>query len=185
MRVIAGSCRSLPLVTPEGEETRPTSDRIKETLFNILQADTEGSVFYDLFCGSGGIGIEALSRGAKHCYFVDSSNEAIECLKKNLQFTKLQDLATVHHRDIFSAIPFMNDKADIIFMDPPYDLEIESAVMQQLKNSSILKEDSLVIIEAKKERDFSNLCDLGFTIIKEKVYKNNKHVFLLPKRETK
>lgn len=183
MRVIAGKCRSLPLVTPEGEETRPTSDRIKETLFNILQGDIEGSVFYDLFCGSGGIGIEALSRGAKHCYFVDSSDEAIQCLKKNLQFTRLTDSATIHHRDVLSAIPFMQDKADIIFLDPPYDLGIEETVMKMLKNSTVLKDDTLIIIEAKKEKDFTNLLNIGFTVVKEKIYKNNKHVFFLPEKE--
>lgn len=181
MRVIAGSCRSLPLITPEGEETRPTTDRIKETLFNILQGDIPGAVFYDFFSGSGGIGIEALSRGAKHCYFIDQNKEAINCLKKNLQFTKLNDMATVYHRDAISTIPFLQEKADIIFMDPPYALDIEFAIMQILRDSSIMKEDSLIIIETLKEKDLSEIENLGFSMIKEKNYKSNKHVFFLPK----
>ena len=177
MRVIAGTCRSLPLVTPEGPDTRPTTDRIKETLFNMIQMEIPGCVFYDFFSGSGGIGIEALSRGAKHAYFVENNKKALECIKKNLTFTKLTDQATVVSRDVLGAIPFLNEKADVIFMDPPYQLGIEVPVMQMLKQSGCLKEDTLIIIEADKNRDFSDITALGFTLIKEKIYKTNKHVF--------
>lgn len=178
MRVIAGSCRSLPLVTPSGDDTRPTTDRIKETLFNMIQAEIPDCIFYDFFAGSGGIGIEALSRGAKHAYFVENSKQALECIKKNLNFTKLTDKATVVSRDVFSAIPFLTEKADVIFMDPPYQLGNEASVCQMLKGSGCLKEDTLIIIEAEKDKDFSDITDLGFTIIKEKIYKTNKHVFI-------
>lgn len=178
MRVIAGSCRSLPLVTPSGDDTRPTTDRIKETLFNMIQAEIPDCIFYDFFAGSGGIGIEALSRGAKHAYFVENSKQALECIKKNLNFTKLTDKATVVSRDVLSAIPFLTEKADVIFMDPPYQLGNEASVCQMLKGSGCLKEDTLIIIEAEKDKDFSDITDLGFTIIKEKIYKTNKHVFI-------
>lgn len=182
MRVIAGSCRSLPLVTPQGEDTRPTTDRIKETLFNMIQGEIPGCVFYDFYAGSGGIGIEALSRGAKHAYFVENSKPALECIRKNLTFTKLADDATVVSRDVLSAIPFLTEKADIIFMDPPYQLGNEASVCHMLQQSGCLKEDTLIIIEAEKDRDFSDITDLGFTIIKEKIYKTNKHVFFIPVR---
>ena len=86
MRVIAGTARSLPLKTPAGMDTRPTSDRIKETLFNVLQGDLCDWVFVDLFAGSGGIGIEALSRGARKAYFVDNAPSAINCVMENLLF---------------------------------------------------------------------------------------------------
>ncbi len=180
MRVIAGSCRSLPLVTPQGEDTRPTTDRIKETLFNMIQGDIPDCVFYDFYAGSGGIGIEALSRGAKHAYFVENGKQALECIKKNLNFTKLADKSTVINRDVLSAIPFLNEKADIVFMDPPYQLGNEAMVCQMLKQSGCLKDDTLIIIEAVKDRDFSDITSLGFTIIKEKIYKTNKHVFFTP-----
>lgn len=180
MRVIAGSCRSLPLVTPSGDDTRPTTDRIKETLFNMIQAEIPDCIFYDFFAGSGGIGIEALSRGAKHAYFVENSKQALECIKKNLNFTKLTDKATVVSRDVISAIPFLTEKADVIFMDPPYQLGNEASVCQMLKGSGCLKEDTLIIIEAEKDKDFSDITDLGFTITKEKIYKTNKHVFITP-----
>lgn len=179
MRVIAGKCRSLPLVTPQGEDTRPTTDRIKETLFNMIQEEIPECVFYDLFAGSGGIGIEALSRGAKHAYFVENNKQALECIRKNLTFTKLADDATVVSRDVLSSIPFLNEKADIIFMDPPYSLGNEAMICQMLKQSCCLKEDTLIIIEAEKNRDFSDITDLGFTIIKDKIYKTNKHTFFV------
>ena len=180
MRVIAGSCRSLPLVAPTGDDTRPTTDRIKETLFNMIQAEVPECVFYDFFAGSGGIGIEALSRGAKHAYFVENGKQALECIKKNLNFTKLADKATIINRDALSAIPFLTEKADIIFMDPPYSLGNEAMVCRMLLNSCCLKEDTLIIIEASLDRDFSDITDLGFSIIKEKKYKTNKHVFITP-----
>ena len=85
MRVIAGSARHLPLVTPKGLKTRPTSDKIKETLFNILRMKIYGVRFLDLFAGSGGIGIEALSEGASFCAFVDNDNEAVRCIEENLK----------------------------------------------------------------------------------------------------
>lgn len=95
LRVIAGSARRLRLKTPEGTNTRPTTDRIKETLFNILQPHVEGCVFLDLFSGSGGIGIEALSRGAKKAYFVEHNREAAKLIRENLEFTRLSQGAVV------------------------------------------------------------------------------------------
>ena len=90
MRVIAGKARRLPLVSPEGRGTRPTTDRIKETLFNILQDDIPGCRFLDLFSGSGAIGIEAISRGAKEAVFVEFGKEALSCIRANLKKTKLE-----------------------------------------------------------------------------------------------
>ena len=88
MRIIAGTARSMPLKTIEGKDTRPTTDRIKETLFNILQMDVPGAVFLDLFAGSGGIGLEAVSRGAKKAVFVENSKKAAACIQENIRFTK-------------------------------------------------------------------------------------------------
>ena len=95
MRVIAGTARRLLLKTPEGMDTRPTTDRIKETLFNMIQGDIPGSIFVDLFSGSGGIGIEALSRGARHAYFAENAKDAIACIQANLSTTRFEDKATL------------------------------------------------------------------------------------------
>lgn len=178
MRVIAGTARSMPLCTPKGEGTRPTTDRIKETLFNILQNDVPGSVFADIFAGSGGIGIEALSRGAKHAYFIDNSKESLECIRKNLNFTRFADDATVIARDALDGVLSINEPCDIIFMDPPYNLEIESQMLNSLKNSKALNEETLIIIEADVHRDFTFVENQGFEITREKNYKTNKHVFI-------
>lgn len=179
MRVIAGTARRLHLKTPEGMDTRPTTDRIKETLFNMIQAQVPGSVFVDLFSGSGGIGIEALSRGAKHAYFVENAREAISCIQENLSFTKLADKATLIKQDAAGALSLISEKeADIIFMDPPYRSGCEKNIFSVLANQRYVTEDTLIIVEAELKKDFGFLEELGFTVIKEKNYKTNKHVFV-------
>ena len=179
MRVIAGTARSLPLKAPEGMDTRPTTDRIKETLFNMLQADVPGSVFVDLFSGSGGIGIEALSRGAKKAYFVENSEKAISCIRQNLSFTKMENRAIVIRQDACSALNnIYEEAADIIFMDPPYGFDHEKNVLAVLKTARYVTEETIIIVEAALKEDFSWAEDSGFEVTKEKNYKTNKHVFL-------
>ena len=179
MRVIAGTARSLPLKCPKGQDTRPTTDRIKETLFNILQPYTQGSVFVDCFSGSGAIGIEAISRGAKKAYFIENANAAISCIEANLAFTKFTDRAVVLKQDAVSALNSIFEKeADIIFMDPPYGLELERQMLSLLKNHRYVTEETLIIVEAGVRTDFSYAEEMGYKIVREKKYKTNKHVFL-------
>lgn len=180
MRVIAGTARSLQLKTVESLETRPTTDRIKETLFNVIQARLPGCRFLDLFSGSGAIGIEALSRGAEGAVFVENNRAAIGCIEENLKHTKLADRGRVINQEVLSALRQMEGKSafDIIFMDPPYDKKLENDVLEYLSHSSILDEDTLIIIEASLNTDFSFAKEYGYTVIKEKNYKTNKHVFL-------
>jgi 16S rRNA (guanine966-N2)-methyltransferase len=181
MRVIAGKAKRLQLKTVKGMETRPTTDRIKETLFNILQNDIENCRFLDLFSGSGAIGIEALSRGASIAVFVENSKEAIGCIRENLQFTKLSDSAIVMEKDVLSAISILEgrgERFDIVFMDPPYNKEIEKKVLERLKDSSVIDGDSIIIVEAFLDTDFSYASDMGYEIIKEKKYKTNKHMIM-------
>lgn len=179
MRVIAGTARSLPLKCPTGLDTRPTTDRIKETLFNMLQPYTPGCVFVDMFSGSGGIGIEALSRGAKKAYFIENAAQAIGCIQDNLQFTKFTDKAVVFKQDAVSALGSIFEKeVDIIFMDPPYGQDLEKQVLSVLSSYRYVTEDTLIIVEAMLHEDFSYAEELGFSIEKEKKYKTNKHVFL-------
>lgn len=180
MRVIAGSARSLKLMTPEGQDTRPTTDRIKETLFNILQFELYDAAFLDLFAGSGAIGIEALSRGAKEACFVDSGSEAESCIKENLKHTKLEDKATVYKQDVFVALTRMEyqKKFDFVFMDPPYHKELEQRVLEYLTTSSIIDDQSTIIFEAAIDTDLSFLDSLPYDVIKIKQYKTNMHVFV-------
>ncbi|MGN1146806.1 MAG: 16S rRNA (guanine(966)-N(2))-methyltransferase RsmD [Lachnospiraceae bacterium] len=179
MRVIAGTARSLPLKSPAGQDTRPTTDRIKETLFNMLQPYTQGSVFVDIFSGSGAIGIEALSRGAKKAYFIENAAPAISCIQDNLQFTRFTDRAVVFKQDAVSALHNIFEKeVDIIFMDPPYEQGLEKQVLSALNGYRYVTEDTLIIVEADLHTDFSYVETLGYRIVKEKKYKTNKHMFL-------
>ena len=181
MRVIAGTARHLPLKTIEGLDTRPTTDRIKETLFNMLHADLPGARFLDLFSGSGGIGIEALSRGAAWAGFAEKAPAAVRCIKENLQFTHLEDRAQVFACDVLSAISQLESTGkpvDFIFMDPPYRQGLEEDVLRFLSKSDILKPDTKIIVEASLDTDFSYLDELGFNVLKFKKYKTNMHVFI-------
>ena len=180
MRVIAGSARSLKLKTLEGIDTRPTTDRIKETLFNMIAPYLYDCEFLDLFAGSGGIGIEALSRGAKEDVFVEKNPKAMECIKENLKFTRLEKKGITLTKDVLNALyQLEGDKVfDYIFMDPPYDQELEKQVLKYLAGSSLVYEDTVIIVEASLNTDFSYIGELGFSLIKEKRYKTNKHVFL-------
>ncbi len=180
MRVIAGSARSLRLKTLDGMDTRPTTDRIKETLFNIISPSIFDSIFLDLFSGSGGIGIEALSRGAKEAVFVENNPKAMACIKENLKFTRLASRAMTVTTDVMDALYRLEgDKIfDFIFMDPPYDRGLERKVLEYLSDSRLVYEDTVIIVEASRDTDFSYVDDLGLTVIREKVYKTNKHVFI-------
>ena len=180
MRVIAGSARRLLLKTVEGMETRPTTDRIKETLFNMLQNDLYGARFLDLFAGSGAIGIEALSRGAEYAVFVEKNPKAVACIQKNLKFTRLADKGRVIKGDVFSAMSGLESEGpfDYIFMDPPYDQGLERQVMEYLTRSSLADEYTVIVIEASLETDFSWLEAAGFHAYKYKKYKTNQHVFI-------
>ena len=180
MRVIAGSARRLQLKTLDGIDTRPTTDRIKETLFNMIAPYIYDCMFLDLFSGSGGIGIEALSRGAREAVFVEKNPKAMACIKENLKFTKLENKAVTWNRDVMTALYQMEEKKvfDYIFMDPPYNQELERGVLEYLSGSGLVYEDTVIIVEASRETDFSYVDELGFTLLKEKVYKTNKHVFM-------
>ena len=180
MRVIAGSNRGMVLVTPEGMDTRPTTDRIKETLFNMIAFDLPDCYFLDLFSGSGQIGIEALSRGAREAVFVEKDKNAISCIEKNIAKARLEDSSKVYKIDVSSALNQLNshDPFDIIFMDPPYDKLIEKKVLEDLSNKAFVTEDTIIIVEASLETSFDYIQDLGYEITKEKLYKTNKHIFL-------
>lgn len=180
MRVIAGSKKSLPLKAPKGMDTRPTQDRTKETLFNIIQNDIYDAVFLDLFSGSGGIAIEALSRGAKSAVLVENNKNAIACIKENLKFTALQDKAVLIESDVFSALKQIenNESFDIIFMDPPYGAGYEPDILKCLKNASCVTDDTLIIIEASLNLRVDFIENNAFSILKTKKYKTNQHIFI-------
>ena len=183
MRIIAGSARSLPLRTPEGLDTRPTSDQIKETLFNMLQYDIPGCYFLDLFAGSGQMGLESLSRGGEYAVFVENNRKAAKCIEENIKFTKFDKVSRLVVSDVVTALYTLEGKYkfDIVFMDPPYNKELEKGALEYLSTSSLLKEDSIIIVEASTETSFDYVEEMGFEITKYKKYKTNVHVFLRKK----
>ncbi len=180
MRVIAGTARSLPLKTVRGSGTRPTTDRIKETLFNIIAPEIPGCRFLDLFSGTGAIGIEALSRGAACAAFVEQDRNALQIIRQNLNFTHLTEHARVIAGDVIRTVVSMDGEKsfDVIFMDPPYENGLEKKVLEALRDNTIAGKDSLIIVEAAVETDFSYADELGFEITKDKNYGSNRHVFL-------
>ena len=183
MRVIAGKARRLNLRTVPGTDTRPTTDRIKETLFNILQPDIPGCRFLDLYAGSGAIGIEALSRGADSAVFVEKNQKACACIRENLAFTKLADNGKLLCMDVLQAIRSLDGclPFHIIFMDPPYQQKMEEEVLTALARSSLVDEETLIILEADLSRELPFLPGIGLTQARVKEYKTNKHIFIKKK----
>ena len=149
MRVIAGSARRLLLKTPEGMETRPTTDRIKETLFNMIQDDLYHCQFLDLFSGSGAIGIEALSRGARQAVFVENHPDAVETIRSNLKTTRLEEQAIVMNCDVMTALKRLEERGfsfDFIFMDAAKGQYIHfmPEIFRLLKPEGILVSDNVL-----------------------------------------
>lgn len=181
MRVIAGEARHLVLKTLPGDETRPTTDIIKETLFNMINFDIPGAKFLDLYSGSGAIGIEALSRGADESVFVDNNSKATKIISENLEHTKLSDKATVITSEAVSALRRLENTGkvfDIIYLDPPYDKTFEDQALGYLSKSKLCSTDTIIILETSRKNEVERFKNLGFSTTKIKEYKTNKHVFL-------
>lgn len=181
MRVIAGKARRLPLIAPAGKDTRPTTDRIKETLFNIIQDEVPGSYFLDLFSGSGAIGIEALSRGARQSVLVEFGKEPLRCIRTNLEKTKLTEEAVVLPVEVTYGIAKLEKTGqvfDIIYADPPYRSEFEAKLADLVARSSIIAKGTLLIFESALDTPLDYVDENVYAIEKIKEYKTNKHVFL-------
>ena len=163
MRVISGSARGTVLHSIEDISTRPTLDRVKEPLFNIIQNDIEDTTVLDLFAGSGAIGIEFLSRRAKQVYFCDKSSKAVAMIEKNLEKTKLKEKAIVYNKDYIDCINTVkNIKFDIIFLDPPYKEEFALDAIEKISNLQLLKDDGIIIIETDEpERDINRINNMN------------------------
>ena len=180
MRVISGSARGTVLHSIEDISTRPTLDRVKESLFNIIQNDIEDTTVLDLFAGSGAIGIEFLSRRAKQVYFCDKSSKAVAMIEKNLEKTKLKEKAIVYNKDYIDCINTVkNIKFDIIFLDPPYDFDISKNQIKLILEYGLLNEDGIIIIETdEKEREIENLKTTNLEIYDSRKYGRANLIFL-------
>lgn len=153
MRVIAGSLKGRRLRTLEGLKIRPTSDRLRETLFNVVASKTPGSNFLDLCAGSGAIGIEACSRGAAEVVFVESMRRAADLILENLNQCGIKSGVRVVSRDVLAALRFLTEKEtqfDLVYFDPPYGSFLYSSVLSFLAESQLLAADALVIVEHRR-----------------------------------
>lgn len=169
LRVISGSARGKKLLCLDGQDVRPTLDRVKESVFNMIAFDLPNSNVLDLFSGSGALGIEALSRGASKCVFVDSSQDAALVTKKNLEATNLTSCALVIKDDSVSFLEKTDETFDIIFIDPPYNSTLYEESLLKIRQNNLLSEDGLIIIEydANITPPF-DLC--GYEVIRDKKY---------------
>ncbi len=169
MRVIAGSLRGMKLDSPQGINTRPTLDRVKEAVFSMLMPYINDAVVLDAFAGSGAIGIEAISRGADKAVFVDNSKEAVKCINTNILSARIQDKSIVENCDILKYLSHCKEKFDIIFLDPPYFEGIYSSVLKVLSEKELLNQNGLIIVEWDYETGFTDKL-FEFEIFKKKKY---------------
>lgn len=180
-RVIAGSAKGMTLKAPKGTVTRPTSDRVKESLFSIIGARVEGARVLDLFAGTGGLGIEALSRGARSAIFVEKDRAAIQCIRDNLTKTKLDDRSIVIRSGRLPDRNRLGDEPlDIIFADPPYEQHFVARLLKWAEVEPPLRPGSLFVIEHSNKEEMPS--DLKkFLVDQERIYGQTRLTFLVAK----
>lgn len=152
MRIISGTARGTKLNTLEGQVTRPTLDRVKESLFNIIQNEINNKIFLDLFSGSGAIGLEAASRGCKKSILCDKSKDAIKVIQKNIEKTHLENKVELYNLDYEKTLKTkIKNKVDIVYIDPPYNSDFAIKAINIIINQKIVDENSIIIIETDNE----------------------------------
>lgn len=180
MRVISGKARGVQLKTPEGMTTRPTADRVKEALFSIIQFELPGAEVLDLFGGTGQLGIEALSRGAKRAVFVDAQDSACKIIRENLRRTKLEGQGSVVRGDYLDYLNRCRDKFNMIFLDPPYaEVFLENA-LKRIMEVDILHSNGIIVTERPLGKELPWECE-GF--IRSKDYKYGKTLLTIYRKE--
>lgn len=183
LRIITGEHKGKRLFSREGEDTRPTSERIKGAMFSSIQFDIEKRRVLDLFAGTGQLGLEALSRGAESALFIDSSREAIEVVRKNIALLKIEDKCkTVQsdYRTYINKLGKMGARFDLVFIDPPYGMMCCTEALKRLKDSSVLALGSLIVMESGEEDVDSALSSVnGFEVIKSQSYGKKTTVNIL------
>jgi 16S rRNA (guanine(966)-N(2))-methyltransferase RsmD len=177
MRIISGTNKGKKLYAPEGARVRPTGDKIKEAVFNIIGPINEGAVVLELFAGSGGMGIEFLARGAKYCTFVDLSRKSLNYVKKNLELCNSKEKSKILLSDYEKAIIKLskdNERFDYIFADPPYELKLCKQTLNAILKYGILKYSGLLIIESDKSEKVIDNNVANMIEYKEKIYGRTK-----------
>ena len=183
MRIISGKARGTNLYTLEGLETRPTLDRVKESLFNIINQYIYDSVVLDLFSGSGAIGLEFASRGAKKVYLCDNSKKAVDIINKNIEKTHLSEKIELYCLDFKDCLNKMSGKEfDIIYLDPPYKTDCIKQSLELINKLDILKSDGMIILETDEPQRISKeIENLDFTIFDSRKY-GRAYLYFLNKK---
>ena len=183
MRIISGKARGTKLYTLDGENTRPTLDRVKESLFNIIQSKINDCIFLDVFSGSGAIGLEAASRGAKKVILCDSSKEAIQIIKKNIAKTHTEEQIELYHTSSQELLENkIKEKVDIVYIDPPYKTNLAFESVKIILDKKIINKNSIMIIETDEvERVISQVRNLKIEIIDQRRYGRAHLIFLKEK----
>lgn len=173
MRVISGKARGKKLVSLEGMNTRPTLDRVKEALFNIIQFDIPGKKVLDLFAGSGALGIEAISRGAETATFCDNSIDAIQVIKTNIENTKCTDKSVVLQKDYLLALNYLaksKQKFDLIFLDPPYRTDFSDKAIEKILELDLLSKEGIIILETDDANKEETIKKEDIQIFDKRIY---------------
>lgn len=179
MRIISGKAKGTKLDTLEGMNTRPTLDRVKESIFNIIQNDLQDCIFLDVFAGSGAIGLEAASRGAKKVFMCEHSKQAIKIIQNNIKKTHLENQIELYNMDFKQMLSTKIDKkVDITYIDPPYSTNYAFETVKLLLEKEIINEKSIVIIETDREEILEELEKLKIKIIDKRKYGRAYIVFL-------
>lgn len=180
MRIISGKARGTKLYTLEGLETRPTLDRVKESLFNIIQADIPESIVLDLFAGSGAIGLEFASRNAKKVYMCDSSKNAIQIIKRNIEKTHLEDKIQLLNTDFKAMLSKLESKKfNYIYLDPPYKTDYIKQALEKILQLNMVDKDSLIIAETDElEKVLKEIENLKLEIVDQRKYGRANIIFL-------
>ncbi|MCH9632001.1 MAG: Ribosomal RNA small subunit methyltransferase D [Chlamydiae bacterium] len=173
MHIIGGQFKKQKLQSPKGEQTRPTKNILRETFYNICMPYIEGAIFVDLFAGSGAMGLEALSRGAKHSYFIEAHRNAYIAIEKNIQHLKVKKSATLIKGDVFQKLKCIDSRCDIIFADPPYAKENQASyavrLLEFLNRHSLLKEGGRLYIEIGSDENIDLSSYSSFEFIKKRL----------------
>lgn len=179
MRIISGKARGTKLYTLEGENTRPTLDRVKESLFNIIQNDIQDKVFLDLFSGSGAIGLEAVSRGARKSILCDKSKEAFKIIKRNIEKTHLEQNIELYNESYDVMLKKLKEKIDIVYIDPPYKSDLIYKSIELMIENKLLENESLIIVETDQEEKITEVINkLNIKIIDKRKYGRAHLIFL-------
>ncbi len=180
MRIISGNARGTKLYTLEGLSTRPTLDRVKESMFNIIQQDIPEAIVLDLFAGCGAIGLEMVSRGAKQAVLCDNSKQAIEIIEKNIEKTHMEKQIQLYNMDYIDCLEKVKDKKfDLIYIDPPYQTDYIEKALQKIIEYDIITNNSKIILETDDEkRIIQEISNININIIDQRKYGRATLIFL-------